>query len=102
MKQFNKAEKLNHVTYEVRGPVVAEAARMTAQGMDYHPSDPRYRALEEAIAQKINALGTGPAGFGGDTTLLKLNICSLPTRIAGLPCAVNVCCHASRHAKAVI
>ena len=75
----------------------AYAKLMTAEGMCYRHSDPRYQRLEEKISERINALGIGPAGFGGNTTLLKLNICSLPTHIAGMPCAINVCCHASRH-----
>ena len=78
------------------------AKRMTAMGMDYHPEDERYRALEETLTNQINSLSIGPAGFGGETTLLKLNLCCLPTHIASLPCAVNVCCHASRHASFTI
>ena len=79
-----------------------KAKWMTAQSMRYRHPDERYAALEDSITEKINALGIGPAGFGGDTTLLKVNICALPTHIAGMPCAVNVCCHASRHASFVM
>ena len=78
------------------------AKLMTAEGMSYRHPDPRYGALEDKITKLINQLGIGPAGFGGDTTMLKLNICSLPTHIAGMPCAINVCCHASRHGVVVI
>ena len=78
------------------------AKLMTAQSMDYHHSDPRYVHLEEILTDRIEKLGIGPAGLGGDTTMLKCNICSLPTHIAGMPCAVSVCCHASRHARIVL
>ena len=78
------------------------AKLMTAMGMEYRHPDERYRKLEETITRSINALGIGPAGFGGDTSLIKVNICSLPTHIAGMPCAINVCCHASRHADTIL
>ena len=51
---------------------------------------------------RINALGIGPQGFGGLTTALGLNIEVLPTHIAGLPCAVNIGCHATRHKTEVL
>lgn len=76
------------------------AKRMTAQPLDRPNPDPRYAALERETLDAINALGIGPAGFGGVCTALKVSICALPTHIAGLPVAVNVCCHASRHAEA--
>jgi len=66
-----------------------------------HP-DPYYAALEEELLQKINALGIGPQGFGGKTTALKVNIETLPTHIAGMPCAVNINCHATRHKTEVL
>lgn len=62
-------------------------------------SDPFYAALEEELLQKINALGIGPQGFGGRTTALCVNIETYPTHIAGLPVAVNISCHATRHAE---
>jgi len=49
---------------------------------------------------RINQLGIGPAGLGGNTTALAVHIDYLPTHIAGMPVAVNVCCHAARHASA--
>ena len=49
------------------------------------------------MLEKINALGIGPQGFGGRTTALAVNIETLPTHIAGLPCAVNINCHVTRH-----
>ena len=58
-----------------------------------------YQALEEEMLQKINALGIGPQGFGGKTTALKVNINTCPTHIAGLPVAVNINCHVTRHVK---
>ena len=78
------------------------AKLMTAQSLRYRHPDTRYAALADSITDRINALGIGPAGFGGDTTLFKVNLCSLPTHIAGMPCAVNVCCHASRHVSFVM
>jgi fumarate hydratase subunit alpha len=57
-----------------------------------------YRGLEEKLLGKINALGIGPQGFGGATTALAVAIETMPTHIAGLPCAVNINCHVARHA----
>lgn len=61
-----------------------------------HP-DPYYAALEEKMLAAANATGVGPQGFGGDTTALAVNIETYPTHIAGLPVAVNVGCHVTRH-----
>ena len=66
-----------------------------------HP-DARYAALEREMCDAINALGIGPQGFGGKTTCLAVNIETFPTHIAGLPCAVNIGCHVTRHATAVL
>ena len=66
-----------------------------------HP-DPQYRALEEELEEKANALMIGPMGLHGCTTVLKISILSAPTHIAGLPCAVNICCHACRHREMVL
>jgi fumarate hydratase subunit alpha len=65
-------------------------------------SRPFYAAMENTLLERINALGIGPQGFGGRTTALAVAIETLPTHIAGLPCAVNICCHACRHASGVI
>lgn len=62
-------------------------------------SNPFYAALEEELLEKINSLGIGPQGFGGRTTALAVNIETYPTHIAGLPVAVNISCHATRHAE---
>ena len=64
--------------------------------------DEFYKDLEEELLTKINELGIGPQGFGGKTTALGLNIEVYPTHIAGLPVAVNINCHATRHKEAII
>ncbi len=56
------------------------------------------KELEEEMLEKINKLGIGPGGLGGTTTALAVNINTYPTHIAGLPVAVNICCHVNRHA----
>ena len=66
-----------------------------------HP-DPYYAELEQKILDKVNAIGIGPQGFGGKTTALCVNIEKFPTHIAGLPVAVNINCHVTRHKKEVI
>ena len=66
-----------------------------------HP-DPFYAKLEAELLEGINALGIGPQGFGGKTTCLGLAIEAMPTHVAGLPVAVNVSCHATRRASAVL
>ena len=63
---------------------------------------PYYQALEQTLLEKINALGIGPQGFGGKTTALKVNIETYPTHIAGLPVAVNINCHVTRHKTEVL
>ncbi len=78
------------------------AKRATSLPLTRHNKDPRYKALEEELEKGINALGIGPAGYGGRTTALKVHIITAPTHIAGLPVAVNICCHAARHAEAVL
>ncbi|MDR0386704.1 MAG: fumarate hydratase [Treponema sp.] len=61
-----------------------------------------YAELENTLLEKINALGIGPQGFGGKTTALAVMVETLPTHIAGLPCAVNISCHVARHAGEVL
>ena len=58
--------------------------------------------LEKEMLEKINKLGIGPGGLGGTTTALAVNINTYPTHIAGLPVAVNICCHVNRHAVRTI
>lgn len=64
--------------------------------------DPYYAELERDMLEAVNGLGIGPQGFGGRTTALGLNIEAYPTHIAGLPVAVNVGCHVTRHKTAVL
>ena len=61
--------------------------------------DPLYREMEERILARLNKLDVGPQGFGGKTTALAVKIQPRPTHIAGLPCAVNIGCHVTRHAS---
>ena len=67
-----------------------------------HNENPFYDALEDELLEKVNALGIGPQGFGGKTTALAVNIEYLPTHIAGLPVAVNLNCHVTRHKSEVL
>lgn len=64
--------------------------------------DEFYKELETELLEKVNKLGIGPQGFGGKTTALGLNIETYPTHIAGLPVAVNINCHATRHKEVII
>lgn len=64
--------------------------------------DPYYAQLEEQMLEKVNETGVGPQGFGGDVTALAVNIETYPTHIAGLPVAVNVGCHVTRHKSIVL
>lgn len=63
---------------------------------------PYVKELEEEMLEKINRLGIGPGGLGGTTTALAVNINTYPTHIAGLPVAVNICCHVDRHVTVVL
>lgn len=65
-------------------------------------SDPYYAELESLLLHRINRLGIGPQGFGGKTTALAVNIETFPTHIAGLPVAVNMSCHVTRHKREVL
>ena len=67
-----------------------------------HHQDEGYAQMEKEILEQINNLGIGPAGLGGRTTALAVNIEYTPTHIAGMPVAVNVCCHAARHAEGIL
>lgn len=68
--------------------------------LDEEHSDPFYAALEKELLALVNETGIGPQGFGGRTTCLGVKIRAYPTHIAGLPVAVNVGCHVTRHAQA--
>ena len=78
------------------------AKKALMRPLDVRNPDPYYEELEKELLERINALGIGPQGFGGLTTALGLNIEVLPTHIAGMPCAVNIGCHATRHATEVL
>lgn len=67
--------------------------------IDQKNSDPKLAELEAELLEAVNALGIGPAGFGGTTTALSVNILTNATHIAGLPVSVNIGCHATRHAE---
>ncbi len=73
------------------------AKRALCRDVDVANPDPYYAALEDRMLAAVNATGVGPQGFGGKVTALKVNIETFPTHIAGLPVAVNVGCHVTRH-----
>ncbi len=78
------------------------AKKALTRDVDTPNADSRYAELETEMLARINTLGVGPQGFGGDTTALAVNIETYPTHIAGLPCAVNIGCHVTRHKSAVL
>lgn len=67
-----------------------------------HSDIPYVKEMEEELLAKINSLGIGPGGLGGTTTALAVNINTYPTHIAGLPVAINICCHVNRHIVRVL
>ena len=73
------------------------AKKALMRSTDVRNADPFYAALEDELLEKINALGIGPQGVGGQTTALAVNIEQMATHIAGLPVAVNINCHVTRH-----
>ncbi len=78
------------------------AKKATLRPIDTKNPDSRYAQLEDELLAGINKMGFGPAGLGGDNTALGVNIEYFPTHIAGMPVAVNICCHAARHKEAEI
>jgi len=78
------------------------AKKAIMRPLDVRNPDPYYGELEQEMLEKVNALGIGPQGLGGQTTALSVAIEYMPTHIAGLPCAVNLNCHSARHATEVI
>ena len=78
------------------------AKKALTRPVDQHSEIPYVRELEEEMLMKINQTGIGPGGLGGTTTALAVNIDTYPTHIAGLPVAVNICCHVNRHAVRVL
>jgi len=83
-----------------RVTLLAKKAMLREIG-SHHP-DPRYCDLENELLEKINQTGIGPAGYGGKTTALSLNIETYPTHIAGMPVAVSICCHVARHKEVIL
>ena len=67
-----------------------------------HSPIPYVKEMEEELLEKINSLGIGPGGLGGRVTAFAVNIETYATHIAGLPVAVNICCHVNRHVTRVI
>lgn len=84
------------------GGTIEQAAllskRALLRDMSAFNADEFYADMERRLLEKINCLGIGPQGFGGRYTAVKVNIETYPTHIAGLPCVVNMSCHATRHA----
>ena len=78
------------------------AKKALTRAVDERSEIPYVRELEEEMLEKINQTGIGPGGLGGSTTALAVNINTYPTHIAGLPVAVNICCHVNRHAVRVL
>ena len=83
-----------------RAALLAKKALM--RPVDVRSDDPYYAAMEAELLARVNALGVGPQGFGGKTTALAVNILACPTHIAGLPVAVNINCHVTRHQSEVL
>lgn len=78
------------------------AKKALMRPLDVPNPKPMYARMEEELLEEINALGIGPQGFGGATTALAVNIETFPTHIAGLPVAVNINCHVTRHKTEVL
>lgn len=88
------------------GGTFEKAALMAKQALlrdvDSENPDPYYSELEKTLLKMINETGIGPQGYGGATTALGVNIETFPTHIAGMPCAVNISCHVTRHLTKII
>lgn len=78
------------------------AKQALTRPINEHSPIPYIKEMEEELLDKINHSGIGPGGLGGSTTALAVNIKTYPTHIAGLPVAVNICCHVNRHAVRTI
>ncbi|MDO4617611.1 MAG: fumarate hydratase [Lachnospiraceae bacterium] len=78
------------------------AKQALARPVDEHSEIPYVREMEDELLERINGLGIGPGGLGGRITALAVNINTYATHIAGLPVAVNMCCHVNRHAVTVL
>lgn len=78
------------------------AKKALTRSLDIPSQKPHIAKLEKELLEEINQLGIGPGGLGGSTTALGLNIETYPTHIAGMPLAVNICCHVNRHAHRIL
>ena len=78
------------------------AKKALTRNLDEESDVPYVRELEKEMLEKINKLGIGPGGLGGTNTALAVNIETYPTHIAGLPVAINICCHVNRHSHRVL
>lgn len=78
------------------------AKKALTRSLDERPGLPWVRELEDEMLERVNRLGIGPGGLGGSTTAFAVNIETYPTHIAGLPVAVNICCHVNRHARRIL
>lgn len=78
------------------------AKQALTRPVNEHSDIPYVKEMEEELLRRINASGIGPGGLGGTTTALAVNINTYPTHIAGLPVAVNICCHVNRHAVRIL
>ncbi len=78
------------------------AKKALTRSLEEHSEIPYVREMEEELLQKINKTGIGPGGLGGSTTALAVNVNTYPTHIAGLPVAINICCHVNRHCVRVL
>lgn len=78
------------------------AKKALTRPVNQHSDIPYVAEMEKEVLEKINRTGIGPGGLGGTTTALTVNINTYPTHIAGLPVAINICCHVNRHAVRVI
>ncbi len=94
-------EKINQIGLGPIGGTFEKAAILAKKALTReigtHSELAHIKELEEELLEKINQIGLGPAGLGGDTTALAVNINTYATHIAGLPVAVNICCHVNRH-----
>jgi fumarate hydratase subunit alpha len=78
------------------------AKKALSRNTDVRSEIPYAAKLEEDLLKEINEIGIGPGGLGGKTTALAVNVETYPTHIAGLPLAVNICCHVNRHVTRTI
>ena len=78
------------------------AKKALTRNLEEQAKEKHIQKLEQELLKEINQTGIGPGGLGGKTTALGVNILTYPTHIAGLPLAVNICCHVNRHVKRVL